>query len=144
MFRRKEKATQPSGEPFTYIHQGTTLEGKLTAKGRVRVHGTVRGDVSVVGVLEVAEGGVIEGATIQATEVRIIGAVRANIEAKGKVEIWQKGRLEGDVHAGTLDIEEGAIFIGRSDMRPQATVAAPLPPEAKPGSAERVVAQLDE
>jgi len=130
MFRKKtetpDKEPQKSGEPFTYIHQGTVLEGDLKAKGRVRIHGTVRGKVTVAGVLEIADGGLIEGGTIQADTVRIIGAVKANIEAKGKIEIWKTGVLEGDVKASALDIEEGARFTGRSEMRPLNAVN-PLP-----------------
>ena len=126
--RKKPKAAQPPSEPFTYIHRGTTLEGSLKAKGRVRVHGLVRGDIEVDGVLEVAEDGVVEGALIRAKEVKIIGKVNANIEADGKIEIWQKGQLTGDVQASALDIEEGASFTGRSEMRPAGGEPASLPP----------------
>jgi cytoskeletal protein CcmA (bactofilin family) len=106
-----------AAEPFTYINQGTEIHGNIVAKGRVRIHGILRGNVTVEGVLEVAEDGLVEGEKIVADEVKIIGHVKANVEAKVKVEIWQKGILEGDVRANALDIEEGATFIGRSDMR---------------------------
>jgi cytoskeletal protein CcmA (bactofilin family) len=111
------QAGQTTTDPFTYIHQGTELQGNLVAKGRVRIHGIVRGNITVEGVLEVAEEGLVEGEKIEADEVKIIGHVKANVEARVKVEIWQKGILEGDVRAVALDIEEGATFIGRSDMR---------------------------
>jgi cytoskeletal protein CcmA (bactofilin family) len=119
MIKRTGQRTEEVGaEAFTYINHGTLVEGNISARGRVRVHGTVKGNISVEGVLEVAETGLIEGELIRAYEVKIIGQVRANIEVKGKIEIWQKGLLEGDVRASALDIEEGATFIGRSDMRP--------------------------
>jgi cytoskeletal protein CcmA (bactofilin family) len=119
MFGRASKAQpqQPVSEAFTYIQKGTTVEGNLTVKGKVRVVGQVLGNITVDGVLEVAESGVIEGERIQADDVIIVGLVKANIEAKGKIEIWKKGRLEGDVRAAALDIEEGASFTGRSEMR---------------------------
>lgn len=117
MIRRNKRQEQAKGgEPFTYIHRGTTIVGDLEAKGRVRIHGTVRGDVRVSGVLEVAEAGVVEGNLIEADEVKILGTVRASVHARGKIEIWKAGRLEGDVRAAALDIEEGASFTGRSDM----------------------------
>jgi cytoskeletal protein CcmA (bactofilin family) len=109
--------TSQNADPFTYIHQGTEIQGDLIGKGRVRIHGTVRGNITVEGVLEIAEDGLVEGQTITADEVKIIGHVKANVEARVKVEIWQKGILEGDIRATALDIEEGATFIGRSDMR---------------------------
>ena len=78
----------------------------------------VKGNVTVEGVLEVAEFGVVEGDLIKAHELRVLGRVKANVESNGKIEIWQKGELIGDVRATALDIEEGATFIGRSEMRP--------------------------
>lgn len=136
MFRRTPQKRSGANEPFTYIHQDTTITGDLVASGRVRVHGTVRGNVTVDGVLEIAEAGVIEGEQVRADEVKIIGRVHANVEAKGKIEIWRKGRLVGDVRASALDIEEGASFSGRSLM---STAGAPaeLPGEvAEPGRDE--------
>ncbi len=104
-------------EPFTYIQRGTIITGQLEARGRVRVHGVVRGDVKVDGALEVAESGVVEGASVEADDVKIIGRVVVErLRAKGKVEIWNGGELIGDVKAASLDIEEGARFTGRSEM----------------------------
>lgn len=133
MLNRRQKQQEPAAsqtpqnaDPFTYIHQGTEIQGDLVGKGRVRIHGTVRGNISVEGVLEIAEDGLVEGQTIAADEVKIIGHVKANVEARVKVEIWQKGILEGDIRSVALDIEEGATFIGRSDMRaPTQTLAVP-------------------
>ena len=120
MFRQGQKNASKDAkpEPFTYIHQDTLIEGNLNAKGRVRIYGVVKGNVTVDGVLEVAEFGVVEGDLIKAHELRVLGRVKANVESNGKVEIWQKGELIGDVRATALDIEEGATFIGRSEMRP--------------------------
>jgi cytoskeletal protein CcmA (bactofilin family) len=104
-------------EPFTYIQRGTTITGQLEARGRVRVHGVVRGDVKVDGALEVAESGLVEGASVEADDVKIIGRVVVErLLARGKVEIWDGGELIGDVRAASLDIEEGARFTGRSEM----------------------------
>jgi len=114
---KKGKPEGAAAEPFTYIHRGTTVQGDVEASGRVRVHGTIQGNVRVHGVLEVAETGVIEGDAVEAEEVKILGRVRANVVAKGKIEIWKDGQLDGDVQAAALDIEEGARFTGRSDMR---------------------------
>ncbi|MEX2534242.1 MAG: polymer-forming cytoskeletal protein [Trueperaceae bacterium] len=126
MFSRRGKVRRGS-EPFTYIQEGTVLRGDLEAVGRVRVHGTILGNVSVAGVLEVAAEGIIKGTRVEAEQVRILGSVEALVAAAGKVEIWRGGRLDGDVRAASLDIEEGASFTGRSEMRPSGT------PPALPG-----------
>lgn len=127
MFKKPQPKKSGASEPFTYIHQDTTLVGDLEARGRVRVHGTVRGNVTVAGVLEVAEAGLIEGDQVRADEVKIIGRVHANVDAKGKIEIWRKGSLVGDVRAAALDIEEGASFTGRSEMVTTRTAELPRP-----------------
>lgn len=111
-------------EPFTYVHRGTTVVGELEAEGRVRVHGTVRGNLRVRGVLEVAEAGVVEGDRVEADEVKILGRVIAAVHAHGKVEIWKGGELIGDVRAAALDIEDGARFTGRSEMTERAAGAS--------------------
>lgn len=83
----------------------------------MRVHGVVKGNVRVDGPLEVAEAGVVEGASVEAAEVKIIGRmVVERLVVSGKVEIWRGGELIGDVRAAALDIEEGALFTGRSEM----------------------------
>ena len=115
--RTAETEAGGRNEPFTYIQRGTTIVGQLEARGRVRVHGVVKGDVRVDGALEVAEAGLVEGARIEADDVKIIGRVVVDkLVARGKVEIWDGGELIGDVQAASLDIEEGARFTGRSDM----------------------------
>lgn len=144
MFGRPRKA-QGDGErrePFTYVHRGTTVVGELDAEGRVRVHGTVRGNVRVRGVLEVAEAGVVEGDRIDADEVKILGRVVATVHARGKVEIWKGGELVGDVRAASLDIEEGARFTGRSEMMADGEETLPRRPSTR-GLAERAPAERD-
>jgi len=146
MFKRNDQKQTPSQaqstEEWTLINRNTTVEGTLKAQGRVRIHGNIYGDVHVDGILEVAEEGIIEGNMVYADEIKIIGRVKANIETPGKIEIWQKGQLEGDVRAKALDIEEGAMFIGRSDMRPVEKVSAPIQINKQPSSLQPKEAQL--
>lgn len=142
MLRRPAKVEPepPKREPFTYVHRGTTVIGELRAEGRVRVHGTVLGTVKVRGVLEVAESGVVEGALVAAEELKVLGRVVADVRVTGKVEIWKGGHLVGDVRARALDIEEGALFSGRSEMIGEDGKAIAVPssfdqaPEALPGA----------
>ncbi|MEM6429784.1 MAG: polymer-forming cytoskeletal protein [Deinococcota bacterium] len=110
--------THHYSDPFTYIHKGTLIVGNLTVPGRARIHGAVHGNLEVAGLLEIAESATVEGSYIHAEAVKIIGTVRADVWAHGKVEIWRTGELLGDIYAASLDIEEGATFLGSSDMRP--------------------------
>lgn len=125
-------------EPYSYVDAETTVEGTVTAGARLRVDGRVRGEVHVDGVLEVAPGGRIEAGPVRAGDVRIAGEIVADVRASGTVELWNGGRLEGDVRAASLDIEEGATFLGRSlapeDDEPAPSAASAPPADAAPGS----------
>jgi cytoskeletal protein CcmA (bactofilin family) len=156
MFRRRTPRpdaapAETGGEAFTYVHGSTVVRGAIEATGRVRVHGTVRGDVRVDGVLEVAQGGLVEGERVEADEVRILGVVRASVHAAVRVEIWKHGTLEGDVTTAALDIEEGATFVGRSMMAPRSGEIAAIgsgadrsaDPEAGPDAGARASAVLE-
>lgn len=110
------RRTRAEREPFTYLHRGTVLEGDLWVEGRLRVDGTVRGDVRAEGPLDVGSTGSMTAGRIRASEVRILGDVQGDVHAVGTVHLWRGSRLTGDVFAAQLDIEEGATFTGRSHM----------------------------
>ena len=118
---------RPSG--ITFIAPGTLVEGMLQAQGGVRVDGTVRGSLYVEGDLEVAPTGRVEGEEIRARNVVINGEVKARILADGKLVLTKSGRLEGDISAKALDIEAGAVFIGRSVTGEVPALEAPTPEE---------------
>jgi len=103
---------RPQG--ITFIGPGTTVEGDLRAEGGVRVDGVVLGSLFLEGDLEVAPGGRVEGEEVRARNVVINGEVKARVHAEGKLVLTKSGRLEGDIHARALDIEAGAVFVGRS------------------------------
>jgi len=98
----------------TYIASGTQLRGDLKSKGPVRVDGEVLGSVSVDNDLEVAPGGRIEGEEVRARNILVNGEIRARVVAEGKLTLTKQAHLEGDVVAKALDIEAGAVFVGRS------------------------------
>lgn len=111
-----QASNDASHEPYSYVHRGTEVEGRIVSDGRLRIDGTVIGEVRAAGVLEIAPGGRVEDGPVRATDVRVAGIVVGDVHAEGKVEIWRDAEVRGDVHAATLDVEEGARFSGRSFM----------------------------
>ncbi|RIH82405.1 bactofilin family protein [Calidithermus roseus] len=116
---------------LTYLAEGSELEGTLKAKGQVRIDGVVRGSVLVEGELEIGPSGVVEGEQLRAKNAHVQGKVRAAVSVEGKLTLTKSGQLEGDVRARALDIEAGAVFIGRSQT---GEVKAALPQPSKPAS----------
>lgn len=103
-------------ETVTVLQAGTVVSGTLRASGRVRVYGTVQGDVEVDGLLEVGPGGLIEASSLRAQALVVLGRVSADVDVSGSVEVWKGAVLDGDVRAASIDIESGATFRGRSLM----------------------------
>ena len=124
-------------ETVTVLQAGTVVSGTLRANGRVRVYGTVQGEVEVDGLLEVGPGGLIEASSVRAQGLVVLGRVVADVDVSGSVEVWKGAVLDGDVRAASIDIESGATFRGRSCMRDEADAAAPSD-AASAASAETV------
>lgn len=101
-------------EPFTFVADGTTVEGSLRTAGRLRIDGTVRGPVHVDGVLELASTGRIELGPVHAERMVLLGSVRADVVCAGLVEMLSSAEVHGRIQAAKLDLEEGARFVGES------------------------------
>jgi cytoskeletal protein CcmA (bactofilin family) len=107
------------------IPQETSRQSVLGAdveiKGSIRfthdllIDGKVEGDVSSDGILTVGAHAVIKG-EIKTRSVIVIGHMEGNITTRERCELRDTATLIGDISAGTLTIQEGATFIGRSHI----------------------------
>lgn len=102
----------------TIIGKNTHIKGTITSTGVLRVDGKIEGQLVHRGDLIVGESGTIE-ATISVRHITIAGRVRGNVEAEGKIEIVSTGQLTGDVKSSGLIIADGAVFVGKSEMKPK-------------------------
>ncbi len=89
----------------------------------------IEGEVSSDGALTVGENALIKG-EIKTRAVTLFGKVEGNITVQERCELKSNAVLVGDVSAGTLAIEEGATFLGRSQVGKGAT----RPPASGGGS----------
>ena len=114
------------------------IEGDIQGDEDLRVEGHFKGTIKVVGDIFVGQSGVVE-ADIEADNIVIQGQITGNVLARKQLEIQSSGQLLGDCKAKSIDIREGAIFEGRSNMiRSSATPSGPgagaissVPSEAK-------------
>ncbi|MCF7807925.1 MAG: polymer-forming cytoskeletal protein [Candidatus Marinimicrobia bacterium] len=107
----------------TIVGRGSHVSGNMTINGSAHINGTVDGSVNASGFVTVSETGIVKGG-IKGEYAIIGGIVGGNVEVKGKVAVGKKGRLKGDVIATRLIIEDGAVFQGRSSMKPEAAKEA--------------------
>src|ERR1700748_2820907 len=114
------------------------IKGSLKFSGELNFDGKLDGDINGEGTLTLGDSTVING-NLTAQSVVVRGKVTGNINAKDKIEIKTKAELFGDIRAAKLVVEEGVIFVGRTEVNPNKVVptASQRPPEppkpAEPG-----------
>jgi cytoskeletal protein CcmA (bactofilin family) len=102
------------------------IKGSIRFSQDLLIDGQVEGDICSDGVLTVGAHAVIKG-EIKTGSVIILGNVEGNIATQDRCELTATASLVGDISAGRLVIEEGATFIGRSQIskRQSGNKAAP-------------------
>lgn len=100
------------------LNSDVEVIGKLNFVDNLLIDGIVEGEITSNGVLTIGQNARIK-AEIRTHSVVIHGKVIGNITVSDRVELKSTAELVGDIHASSLAVEAGAIFIGRS------TVGAP-------------------
>lgn len=109
------------------LSRGIKIEGEIRGEENLHIDGRIKGAVRLKGNILVGNAGIVE-AEIEADNVVIQGRVTGNVTARRQLEIQPSGKLIGDCTAGSIDIKEGAVFEGRSNMiRSSATPSKPAP-----------------
>ncbi len=130
MFRRKPQPTQvseqttPAERVTSILGSGITWNGNLAGSGGLRIEGGFEGEISLKGLLVIAETGRVTCPHIRANRVIIAGALRGDITAK-KVEIRSTGRVWGDVVTEAFATEEGAFLRGQIRMEDEIDIGVP-------------------
>jgi cytoskeletal protein CcmA (bactofilin family) len=106
------------------------IKGSIKFSHDLIIDGKIEGEVTSDGALTVGENALIKG-EIKTRAVTIFGKVEGNITVQERCELKSNAVLVGDVAAGTLAIEEGATFLGRSQV---GKGAASRPPGSSSGS----------
>jgi cytoskeletal protein CcmA (bactofilin family) len=127
-----------SDNSTSLLSQNVKIEGDIQGEENLHVEGQFKGSIKLSGDIYIGNTGVVE-ADIEANSVVIQGNVTGNIIAHKQLEIQPTGRLIGDCTAQSIDIKEGAIFEGRSQMLKSASVSTG--PAARSGSGEKPTAK---
>jgi len=114
----------PNPKPMADHGGKDILSSDVEIKGSIKVEGDINSD----GVLTVGENAEIRG-EIKTESITVYGKVHGNITVGERCELKSKCVLQGDLKAARLIIEEGATFIGKSEVTTGAIKAAPARPE---------------
>ncbi len=100
----------------TLISAGTEISGDLTFSGGMRIDGIVRGNVTatgnVDGALVLSQAARVEG-EIKVTHAVVNGTILGPLQAKDYVELQSKAKVTGDVSYRTIEVQIGAVALGR-------------------------------
>ena len=109
------------------------IKGTIKFQGDMTIDGKVEGEITSPGVLTVGENAEIRG-EIKTKSVTVLGKVHGNIIVEERCELKTRAVLMGDLKAARLMIEEGATFVGKSEVTPNKV--AMRQPEIVRGPAE--------
>ena len=107
---------QPVGSrATTVLTADCEFKGALAFSGELQLHGRLEGTIeSEGGSLTVGEEAMIK-AEIRVADVQIHGKVQGNVYATGRIELRGKAEVYGDLHTNRLAMDDGVIFVGRSN-----------------------------
>lgn len=94
-----------------------SLVGTLTVDGDVRIEGTLDGEVSATGEVNVHSTGTAR-AQISARDIVVSGTVEGNIVALELVTLDETASFAGEVRAARLRVDDGATLNGIITMAP--------------------------
>ena len=109
------KADRRTKTVETIIGHEAYLEGTLSSKVSLRIHGRVKGTVLCESMVMVDSEGYVEG-EIKSYDVFIAGEFKGNVTAKNRVEIAENGKVYGDITTAKIVIDPGVLFEGRCKM----------------------------
>lgn len=93
------------------------IKGSIKFQNELIIDGKIEGEIISSGVLTVGENAEIRG-EIKTKSVTVLGKVHGNITVDERCELKTRAQLIGDLKAARLMIEEGATFVGKSEVTP--------------------------
>ena len=93
------------------------IKGSIKFQNELTVDGKIEGEINSAGILTVGENAEIKG-EIKTKSVTVYGKVHGNITVEDRCELKGRASLFGDLKATRLVIEDGATFVGKSEVTP--------------------------
>ena len=93
------------------------IKGSIKFQNELIIDGKIEGEIISSGILTVGENAEVRG-EIKTKSVTVLGKVHGNITVEERCELKTRAQLIGDLKAARLMIEEGATFVGKSEVTP--------------------------
>ncbi len=115
------------------------IKGSIKFTNELIIDGKVEGEITSAGVLTVGENAEIRG-EIKTKSVTVFGKVHGNITVDERCELKARAVLQGDLKAARLVIEEGATFVGKSEVTPNKIAMKPAEASRPQGEPQKQAA----
>ncbi len=115
MFGKEPENQELDNRQTSIIAQGCKFDGKIEARGTLRIEGEFKGDIGTPESLVIGKSGSVH-ATVKVKNAIIGGQLFGNITAENKIELQSGSHVEGDIKTKRLVIDEGVFFEGNCSM----------------------------
>ena len=122
---------QNTADCATVIGNDVVIKGEITVEKGLRVDGRIEGAVTTKGRVHVGKTGQL-AAEVNGGSVLIEGRVKGNVMALERVTLEATSNVSGDLTATKLIVNEGATFVGKVNVGPDALKGTPLAREGVP------------
>jgi cytoskeletal protein CcmA (bactofilin family) len=102
----------------TIIGSGTELKGNISAKGDIRIDGTLNGNLVASSKVFIGSSGVVIG-DISAEKVEILGKVTGTIKVSDTLILKGNSVIKGNVYTRQLQVAPTVTFNGECHMGQQ-------------------------
>jgi cytoskeletal protein CcmA (bactofilin family) len=113
--------------PQSVISSEVEITGTIKGSGSLRIDGKLEGELHCTGDAVIGKSAQIKG-NIVVSSACIEGAVHGNITAKDRIEMKSTARVTGDIRAKRLSVEDGVMFVGRSEVNPSGSPISDVAP----------------
>lgn len=120
--RRSPSKSGPTlPDEVAFVGKDVEFKGIITYSGTVRIDGFLDGEIHTDGGLVVGPEAVLK-AKVTAGTVVCHGTIHGDIQAKDQIVLCAPAVVQGSLTAPVLSMEEGVVFNGTLEMKPQAKV----------------------
>lgn len=120
------KPPAPMADSLTknILSKDVEIKGSIKFTNELIIDGKIEGEIISDGNLTVGENADIKG-EIKTKSVTVLGKIQGNITVQERCELKTRAHLIGDLRAARVIIEEGATFVGKSEVTSGGGAAKP-------------------
>lgn len=107
----------PAGTSKNVLGNDVEIKGALQFESELLFDGKLDGEINSPGALTIGKNAEVHG-EVNTKSVTLHGTVFGNITVTERAELKASSQLTGDLKASRIVIEEGATFIGKSEVTP--------------------------